>query len=48
MKEGDKMLEEETITYNFIPQAFLNAYIRSYQTTDNVYLIIEESYRKLS
>lgn len=42
MKEGDKMLEEETITYNFIPQAFLNAYIRSYQTTDNVYLIIEE------
>ena len=42
MKEGDRMLEEETITYNFIPQAFLNAYIRSYQTTDNVYLIIEE------
>lgn len=42
MKEGDKMLEEETITYNFVPQAFLNAYIRSYQTTDNVYLIIEE------
>ena len=42
MKEGNRMLEEETITYNFIPQAFLNAYIRSYQTTDNVYLIIEE------
>ena len=35
-------MNEETITYNFIPQAFLNAYIRSHQTTDNVYLIIEE------
>lgn len=42
MQEGDNPLDEETITYNFIPQAFLNAYIRSYQTTDNVYLIIEE------
>lgn len=42
MQEDGKPLNEETITYNFIPQAFLNAYIRSYQTTDNVYLIIEE------
>ena len=42
MQEGGNPLNEETITYNFIPQAFLNAYIRSYQTTDNVYLIIEE------
>jgi len=30
------------ITYQFIPQAFLQAYIRAYQTTDNVYLVIEE------
>lgn len=42
MQEDGKPLNEETITYNFIPQAFLNAYIRSYQTTENVYLIIEE------
>lgn len=42
MQEGGNPLNEETITYNFIPQAFLNAYIRSYQTTENVYLIIEE------
>lgn len=42
MQEDGNPLNEETITYNFIPQAFLNAYIRSYQTTDNVYLIIEE------
>lgn len=42
MQEGGNPLNEETITYNFIPQAFLNAYIRSHQTTDNVYLIIEE------
>lgn len=40
MQEGDNPLNEETITYNFIPQAFLNAYIRSYQTTDNVYLVV--------
>ena len=35
-------IEEKRITYNFIPQAFLNAYVRAYQTDDNVYLIIEE------
>lgn len=35
-------LSEEIITYKFIPQAFLNAYMRAYSTTDNVYLIIEE------
>lgn len=33
---------QEEITYQFIPQAFLQAYIRAYQTTDNVYLVIEE------
>ena len=35
-------LSEEIITYKFIPQAFLNAYMRAYQTEDKVYLIIEE------
>ena len=37
-----KDLSEDIITYKFIPQAFLNAYIRAYQTDENVYLIIEE------
>lgn len=35
-------LNEEIITYKFIPQVFLNAYMRAYSTTDNVYLVIEE------
>ncbi len=35
-------LSEEMITYKFIPQAFLNAYMRAYSTTNKVYLIIEE------
>lgn len=35
-------LSEDVITYKFIPQAFLNAYRRAYQTEDKVYLIIEE------
>ena len=35
-------LSEEFITYKFIPQAFLSAYMRAYSTTDDVYLIIEE------
>lgn len=42
LNDGKNDLEEEIITYKFIPQAFLNAYIRSYQTDENVYLIIEE------
>lgn len=33
---------ESRIIYSFVPQTFLNAYIRAYQTDDNVYLIIEE------
>ncbi|MCX4270127.1 MAG: hypothetical protein OSJ62_15920 [Lachnospiraceae bacterium] len=37
-----KVSKESRIVYRFVPQAFLNAYIRAYQTTDNVYLIIEE------
>ena len=35
-------IEEKRIAYNFIPQAFLNAYVRAYQTDENVYLVIEE------
>ena len=34
--------EESRIIYSFVPQTFLNAYIRAYQTDENVYLIIEE------
>ncbi len=41
MKDGEDLFED-MITYKFIPQSFLNAYIRSYQTDENVYLIIEE------
>lgn len=42
LNDGTNDLEEDIITYKFIPQAFLNAYIRAYQTDENVYLIIEE------
>lgn len=36
-------LSEDIITYKFIPQTFLNAYIQAYSKPDeNVYLIIEE------
>ncbi len=41
MKDGEDLFED-MITYKFIPQSFLNAYIRAYQTDKNVYLIIEE------
>ena len=37
-----KKAKESKIVYSFIPQAFLNAYIQAYRTTENVYLIIEE------
>ena len=30
------------ITYSFVPQAFTKAYLRAWQTTDPVYLVIEE------
>lgn len=33
---------DKSIEYNFVPQTFLNAYIRAYQTQENVYLVIEE------
>ncbi len=36
-------LDEDTITYKFIPQAFLNAYMQAYRKPEEeVYLIIEE------
>lgn len=36
-------LSEDTITYKFVPQAFLNAYMQAYERPDDiVYLIIEE------
>lgn len=41
MKDGEDLFED-MITYRFIPQSFLNAYIRAYRTDENVYLIIEE------
>lgn len=40
-KRGEPVIEK-VIEYSFIPQAFLNAYIRAYKTDENVYLIIEE------
>ena len=42
---GEELLKkskESKIIYKFIPQAFLNAYMRAYNTTDKVYLVIEE------
>ena len=42
---AEELLKNEKgsrIVYSFIPQAFLNAYIQAYRTTENVYLIIEE------
>ena len=34
--------EDGKIIYTFIPQAFTNAYIKAWNTTEDVYLIIEE------
>lgn len=33
---------EEVITYKFVPQAFTNAYVKAWNTEEDVYLIIEE------
>lgn len=42
LKDGED-LSEDIITYKFIPQAFLNAYMQAYKKpNENVYLIIEE------
>ena len=43
LNDGKDDLDEDIITYKFVPQAFLNAYIQAYRKPDeNVYLIIEE------
>lgn len=34
--------KEEVITYKFTPQAFTNAYVKAWNTNEDVYLIIEE------
>ena len=34
--------EDGTIIYTFTPQAFTNAYVKAWNTTEDVYLIIEE------
>lgn len=34
--------DPDKITYAFIPQAFTNAYVKAWNTNENVYLIIEE------
>lgn len=45
---GTKVVEvengtpEEKIVYRFVPQAFTNAYIKAWNTTEDVFLIIEE------
>lgn len=35
-------LKEEVITYKFVAQAFTNAYVKAWNTTEDVFLIIEE------
>ena len=43
LNDGKDDLDEDIITYKFIPQAFLNAYMQAYRKpNENVYLIIEE------
>lgn len=37
-----KQVMKEKIVYNFIPQAFTNAYVRAWLTNKDVYLVIEE------
>ncbi len=34
--------KEEQIVYRFVPQAFTNAYVKAWSTTEDVYLVIEE------
>jgi len=38
----DEVIIDKVIQYDFVPQTFIKAYERAYQTKDNVYLIIEE------
>ena len=34
--------DPDRITYTFVPQAFTNAYVKAWNTDENVYLVIEE------
>jgi len=34
--------DPDKITYTFVPQAFTNAYVKAWNTDENVYLVIEE------
>ena len=38
----DDVIIDKVIQYDFVPQTFIKAYVRAYQTNENVYLIIEE------
>ena len=38
----DEVIIDKVIQYDFVPQTFIKAYVRAYQTKENVYLIIEE------
>lgn len=42
VKKSDKDVVEKVITYAFTPQAFTKAYVRAWQTTEPVFLVIEE------
>ena len=42
VKHNGQEVYEDTITYNYIPQAFTKAYIRAWQTDEPVFLVIEE------
>lgn len=41
VEKGDPIVDR-VIEYDFIPQAFLKAYVRAYQVEEPVYLVIEE------
>ena len=38
----DDVIVDKVIHYDFVPQTFVKAYVRAYQTDENVYLVIEE------
>lgn len=40
--EKDNKLKTNSISYEFIPQAFTNAYVKAWQSDSPVYLVIEE------
>lgn len=41
-EELSHSVDQKQIVYRFVPQAFTNAYVKAYQTTEPVYLVIEE------